>query len=172
MPYLNLALSFFKIGLLGFGGGYAMLPMIQKEVARFGISGTEFIDLLAISQMTPGPIGINASTYTGYKVAGFWGAAVATFSNVLPTFLLALIAAQLFYRFRKNHNVEAFFKGLRPLVIGLIAASVVLMAKDIRLGSNYKGILILLFVFIAGYRFKANPVLLIILAGITGALIY
>jgi chromate transporter len=141
MIYSLLAVTFIKIGLLSFGGGgYAMIALIQREVQKFGISGKEFVDILAISQMTPGPIGINTSTYTGYKVAGFWGAVCATFANCLPTFLIMLVVARVFYRVRKNRHVEMFFKGLRPVLIGLIACIALLMAKEIRLWNDYKGI--------------------------------
>jgi chromate transporter len=172
MIYTRLALTFSKIGLLSFGGGgYAMIALIQREAEKFGIRGKEFVDILAISQMTPGPIGINTSTYTGYKVAGFWGAACATFANCLPTFLIMLVIARIFYLVRKNQYVEIFFKGLRPMLIGLIAAVAVLMAREISLWTDYKGILIFLTVFIFGYKFKVNPILLILFSGAVGFLI-
>jgi len=172
MMYILLALSFLKVGLLGFGGGYAMIPLIQKEVGKFAISGSEFIDIVAISQMTPGPVGVNTATYTGYRVAGVLGSVLATFSNIFPTFILMLIVARLFYIFRKNSYVEMFFRGLRPIFIGLIATSALFMAKDIRLWADYKGMLIVLAVFIAGHRFKVNPIFLILFSGVVGYLIY
>ena len=172
MILIHLALSFIRVGLLGFGGGYAMIPLIQQEVLKFGIQGPEFIDILAISQMTPGPIGVNAATYTGFKVAGLLGSFISTFSSVLPTFIIMIIVARLFYRFRKNAFAETFFKGIRPVFIGLIAASACVMVKDIKLWADYKAILIFIVVLIAGYRFRVNPIFLILLSAITGFLIY
>ena len=172
MIIIQLALSFLRVGLLGFGGGYAMIPLIQREVLKFGIRGSEFIDILAISQMTPGPIGVNAATYTGFKIAGLLGSFISTFSNVFPTFIIMIIVAKLFYRFRKNAFADAFFKGIRPVFIGLIAASVCLMVKDIKLWSDYKAMVISIAVFIAGYRFRVNPLFLILLSAVTGLLIY
>ncbi|MFA5100448.1 MAG: chromate transporter [Candidatus Omnitrophota bacterium] len=172
MIYWLLALSFMKIGLLGFGGGYAMIALIQHEVVKFGISGLEFIDILALSQITPGSIGINASTYTGYKVAGLIGSCVATFSNIFPTFILMLLFARLYYAVRKNHIIETVFRSLRPLFIGLIAASILVMARDIRIWEDYKAILIFAGSFFLLYKFRVNPILMIILAGTAGLVIY
>jgi len=173
MIYLLLAISFLKVGLLSFGGGgYAMIPLIQKEVGHFGLSGKEFIDVLALSQITPGPIGINAATYTGYKVAGVAGSAVATFANVIPTFLIMVAAARVFYLVRANKHVEAFFAGIRPVFIGLIASSVIVMAQDIRLWQDAKGLAIFLSVFTAAFALRVNPILLIIVSGIIGFFLY
>ncbi|HRZ15011.1 MAG TPA: chromate transporter [Candidatus Omnitrophota bacterium] len=167
-----LAFSFVKIGILGFGGGYAMIPLIQREVQQFGIVGGEFIDILALSQMTPGPIGINTATYTGYKVAGFTGAAVATVSNVLPTFALMLVAAHFFYAFRANRRVELFFRLARPLFIGLIASSALLMMRDIRIWQDYKACGIFLAVFVLLYRYRFSFWMVFILSGAAGLLFY
>jgi len=172
MPYLSLALSFMKIGLLGFGGGYAMIALIQREVLKFGISGTEFIDILAVSQITPGPIGINTATYTGYRVAGVPGACVATFSNIVLTFALMVVFARLYYSAGKNSALETIFRGLRPLFIGLIAASVLVMAQDIRIWEDYRAVLVFTRSFVLLYAFKAHPILTIFLAGIVGLVIY
>lgn len=172
MLYVSLAFSFMKIGLLGFGGGYAMIALIQHEVLKFGISGTEFIDILALSQITPGPIGINTATYTGYKVAGIAGACVATFSNVFLTFSLMVMFARLYYSAGRNSVIEAVFRSLRPLFIGLITASIIVMARDIRIWEDYKAALIFAGSFFLLYRFKADPVLMIILAGTVGLMIY
>ena len=172
MIYWSLALSFMKIGLLGFGGGYAMIALIQREVTRFGISGFEFIDILALSQITPGPIGINTATYAGYKAAGTLGACVATFSNVVPTFILMVLFAGLYYSVRKNNAIETAFKSLRPLFIGLIASSIIVMARDIRIWTDHKAMIIFAASFLLLYRFRVDPVLVIILAGTVGLVIY
>jgi len=172
MIFISLAWSFAKIGLLSFGGGYAMLPLIQREVEKFGIHGREFVDILAVSQITPGPIGVNAATYTGYKVAGIPGSLAATFFCVLPTFILMALAAHFFYRLKGNPRVDGFFKAIRPVFIGLIAGSVVLMARDIRLWADFRGIAIFIAAFICSYRFKLDPVLVILCAGAVGFLLY
>ena len=105
MIYLQLFYTFFKIGLFGFGGGYAMLSMIQGEVVtRYGwVSSQEFTDIVAISQMTPGPIGINAATYVGFTSTGsIWGSVIATFAVVLPSFILMLTISKFFLRYQKH----------------------------------------------------------------------
>lgn len=170
--YGALAISFMKVGLLGFGGGYAMIALIQHEAAKFGISGPEFIDILAFSQITPGPIGINAATYTGYKVAGIPGACVATFSNICLTFILMVLFARFYYASRKNRSIETLIKGLRPLFIGLIAASIIVMARDIRIWQDHKALVIFICSFVLLYRFKVNPILMILFAGAAGLVVY
>lgn len=169
---LPLAWAFAKVGLLGFGGGYTMLALIQKEVRMFGIGGREFVDIVALSQMTPGPIGINAATYTGYQVAGLAGAAVATFSNILPTCALMLAASVLFVRWKDCPRVQRFLQLLRPLFIGLIASSLLLMARDVRLWADLKGCAIFLGCFVLSYVFDVSPLLLLALAGLSGIILY
>ena len=120
MIFLQLFYTFFKIGLFGFGGGYAMLSMIQGEVVtRHGwLSPQEFTDIVAISQMTPGPIGINSATYVGFTVTGsVWGSITATFAVVLPSFLLMLIISKFFLKYQKSSipvGKRYFQRGLRP----------------------------------------------------------
>ena len=123
MVFLQLFYTFFKIGLFGFGGGYAMLSMIQGEVVtRYGwLTAQEFTDIVAISQMTPGPIGINSATYVGYTTIadcygtsyGILGSIIATFAVVLPSFLLMLTISKFFLKYQKHPSVEAVFSGLR-----------------------------------------------------------
>ena len=125
MIYLQLFYTFFKIGLFGFGGGYAMLSMIQGEVVtRYGwVTSQEFTDIVAISQMTPGPIGINAATYVGFTSTGsVWGSIVATFAVVFPSFILMLTISKFFLKYQKHPVVESIFAGLRPAVVGLLAS--------------------------------------------------
>lgn len=114
MIYIQLFYTFFKIGLFGFGGGYAMLSMIQGEVVtRYGwVSSQEFTDIVAISQMTPGPIGINAATYVGFTSTGsIWGSIIATFAVVLPSFILMLTISRFFLKYQKHPVVESIFNG-------------------------------------------------------------
>lgn len=145
MIYWHLWCVYLKIGLFGFGGGYAMLSLIQYEVVdkHHWLSLQEFTDVVAISQMTPGPIGINSATYIGYTVTGnVWGSVIATIAVCLPSFLLVLLISFFFARFKKNKYVAAAFTGLRPMTVGLIAAAALIMMN----GENfidYKSVLIL-----------------------------
>jgi chromate transporter len=170
--YLKLIASFIKISMLSIGGGYAMIPLIQREVENFNISQQEFVDIIAIAEMTPGPIGLNASTYTGYKVAGIAGSVVSTFANVLPAFVLALIVSKLLHVFRGSRLVDEFFRNFRPLVIGLIAAAAIIMAEAVKLYGDYKGLAIFIAVFVVVYRLRSNPILAIIGAGLLGIVVY
>ena len=138
MIYLQLFYAFFKIGLFGFGGGYAMLSMIQGEVVtRYDwVSTQEFTDIVAISQSTPGPIGINAATYVGFTATGsIWGSVIATFAVVLPSFILMLTISKFFLKYQKHPAVEAVFSGLRPAVVGLLASAALVLMNVENFGS-------------------------------------
>lgn len=182
MIWWQLFFSFFKIGLFGFGGGYAMLSMIQDEVvARHAwLTAQEFTDIVAISQMTPGPIGINSATYIGYTATGsVWGAALATFALVLPSFALMVILFRFFMKYHTNRHVVDTFAALRPAVIGLIASAALVLMNSENFGTPQgdsrqfaASLAIFATVFIANFFFKANAILLIILAGAAGYLIY
>ncbi|MEM3574198.1 MAG: chromate transporter [Candidatus Bathyarchaeia archaeon] len=172
MILLDLALAFIMVGLFSLGGGYAMIPLLQREVAKFGILEGEFCDVVAIAEMTPGPVGVNLSTYTGYKVAGVLGAMVATASNVAPTAILMLIVVKLFYRIRADAILEGFFRGFRLVVIGLIASAALLMAGAIGLYADYKGLAIFSAILALGYKYRIHPIPLILAAGAMGLLIY
>ena len=174
MIYWQLFITYFKIGLFGFGGGYAMLSLIQHEVVdkRQWLSATEFTDIVAISQMTPGPIGINSATYIGYTVTeSILGSVVATLAVCLPSFILVLLIAHTYRKFKANKYVEYAFLGIRPVTVGLIAAAALLLINQDNF-IDYKSIIIFVatFIFIAFVRL--HPILLIILAGITGLFIY
>lgn len=138
MIFLYLFITFFEIGLFGFGGGYGMLSLIQHEtVEHWGwLSSSEFTDIVAISQMTPGPIGINSATYCGYtaiKNAGYGvplailGSATATFALVLPSLILMILISKMFMKYMNSRPVQSVFKGLRPAVVGLLAAATLLL---------------------------------------------
>lgn len=182
MIYLQLFYTFFKIGLFGFGGGYAMLSMIQGEVVtHYGwVNSQEFTDIVAISQMTPGPIGINAATYVGFTSTGsVWGSIVATFAVVLPSFILMLTISKFFLKYQKHPVVEFVFNGLRPAVVGLLASAALVLMNTENFGSPTKdtysfviSILIFLVAFIGTRNYKANPILMIIACGIAGLLLY
>ena len=182
MLFLQLFYTFFKIGLFGFGGGYAMLSMIQGEVVtRYGwLTPQEFTDIVAISQMTPGPIGINSATYVGFTATGsVWGSIIATLAVVLPSFILMLAISKFFLKYQKHPVVEAVFSGLRPAVVGLLAsAALVLMnaenfsSPDEDMYSFIISIIIFLVAFIGTRKYKANPILMIIACGIAGLILY
>ena len=176
MIYLQLFYTFFKIGLFGFGGGYAMLSMIQGEVVtRYGwVTSQEFTDIVAISQMTPGP------TYVGFTSTGsVWGSIVATFAVVFPSFILMLTISKFFLKYQKHPVVESIFAGLRPAVVGLLASAALVLMNVENFGSPTEdtytfviSIIIFLIAFIGTRKYKANPILMIIACGIAGLLLY
>lgn len=185
--FLQLFYTFFKIGLFGFGGGYAMLSLIQGEVVTHysWLTTSQFTDIVAISQMTPGPIGINSATYVGYTAivnAGyspFWGilgSVTATCSVVLPSFILMLFITRFFMKYRKHTSVENVFNGLRPAVVGLLASAALLLMNEENFGTERTQIVISIVLFattfVASYIYKMNPILLIILSGIIGYFVY
>ena len=132
MIYLELFWTFFKIGAFTFGGGYAMLPIIQSEIAAKGwMSNQAIVDFMAVSESTPGPLAVNMATYTGSVMGGIPGAACATLGVVLPSFLVILIVAKCFDRFRGSRLVRGAMDGLRPAVIGLIASAVISVAGTV-----------------------------------------
>lgn len=183
MIFLQLFYTFFKIGLFGFGGGYAMISMIQGEVVtrHEWLSSNEFTDIIAISQMTPGPIGINSATYVGYSAVvnagyshavGILGSTIATVSVVLPSFILMVLISKFFLKYQKHPIIASVFEGLRPGVVGLLAAAALVLMNGENFGTYNWQILtsIILFAgtFIALYRYKVNPILLIVICGIIG----
>lgn len=171
--YIQLFISFFKIGLFGFGGGYAILSLIQHEIETYGwISQAEFTDVIAISQMTPGPIGINSATYVGYAASGsILGSAIATFAIMLPSFIIMITLVKFFFRLQGNKYLEYAFLGLRPIVIGLIgAAAVLLMTKENFI--DYISFIIFGAVFLLSMKGKIHPIALIVIAGVTGFILY
>ena len=185
--FLQLFYTFFKIGLFGFGGGYAMISMIQGEVVtRYGwLSSSEFTDIVALSQMTPGPIGSNSATYVGYTAIvnagyshalGILGSAISTTSVVLPSFILMILISRFFLKYQKHPAVEAVFQGLRPGVVGLLAAAALVLMNSENFGTDtfqmIISIILFLGVFIASYRYKINPILFIIICDILGYLLY
>lgn len=190
MIYLYLFYTFFKIGLVGFGGGYAMLSLIQGEVVnRFHwLTVQQFTDIVAISQMTPGPIGINSATYVGYTAVveagyshtmGILGSAVATLGVVLPSFLLMFLLVRLLLKYKNVPIVESIFAVLRPAVLGLLAAAALLLMTKENFGSWEDspwqfGISLFLFAsaFIGTQWFKINPIRMILLCAVAGLLLY
>ena len=182
MLYLQLFYTFFKIGLFGFGGGYAMLSMIQGEVVtRYGwLTSQEFTDIVAISQMTPGPIGINSATYVGFTATGsVWGSIIATLAVVLPSFILMLAISKFFLKYQKHPVVEAVFSGLRPAVVGLLASEALVLMNAENFSSPKEDMysfiiscLIFLVAFVGTRKYKINPILMIVACGIAGLILY
>ena len=174
MIYLQLFYTFFIIGLFTFGGGYAMLSLIQNEVVvnHAWVTAQQFTDMVAISQMTPGPIGINSATYVGYAVTGnIFGSIVATFAVTLPSFIIILSICRIYARFKESNIFASLMKTLRPVVIGMIgAAAGILVTKDNFI--DWTSWIIFAGAFIASQWLKINPILVIILAGVTGYIIY
>lgn len=190
MIFLELFYTFIKIGLFSFGGGYGMLSVIQGEVVtrHAWLSAAEFTDIVAISQMTPGPIGINSATYVGYTAVlnatgseafAVAGSLVASFAVMLPSIVLMLIVARFLIKFSSHRYVEAVFKGLRPAVVGLIASAALLLMTEENFGSPVVApvqfwVSVGLFVaaFVAMKFFKVSPILILVLAGAFGGVFY
>lgn len=172
--YINLFIAYIKIGLFGFGGGYAMLSLIQKEIVQSGwISSNTFTDIVAISQMTPGPIGINSATYVGYVFTGsVWGSILATVTVVLPSFLLVLYASHYIRRHKDSAVIKGIFMGLRPVVVGLIASAALLLMNRDNFIDNTWSIALCAASFCLVFWAKLHPIYIIILAGIAGYFIY
>ena len=188
--YLKLFWAFFKIGLFGFGGGYGMLSLIQNEVVekQQWISNAEFTDIVAVSQMTPGPIGINSATYVGFKAIenadmtrtqAVCGSLLASFSVMLPSFILMLLISAFFMHYKDHKSVQTVLKWLRPVVVGMLAAAVLLLLNEENLGAFnpdnlqlYVSIGLFILAFIATYFWKIGPIKVILLAGLFGGLFY
>ena len=171
-------MTFFLIGMFTIGGGYAMLSLIQSKVVteHAWIDDTMFTDIVAISQMTPGPIAINSATYVGYTVAGFWGSVVATISVSLPALTLMILITRFFLKLRDNRFMKSAIAFMRPVVVGMIGSAALLLmfpAEGDDAPSFIDGWSWVIFAatLVASYL-KVNPILLIVLSGIGGIVIY
>lgn len=198
MIYWQLFWVYIKIGLFGFGGGYAMLSLIQEEVVQHHqwLTSQQFTDIVAVSQVTPGPIGINSATYIGYTVTGgsIWGALIATIAVMLPSFVLCLVISRFFVLFRHNRYVDAAFRGIRPASVGLIASAALLLMLQPALLTlwhlpadspitmdhifvtdnfvDYRSFIIFALTALCLYKKWIHPILLIVVAGVLGVLLY
>lgn len=176
--YIKIIWAYLKIGLFGFGGGYAMLSLIQREIVDSGwITSQMFTDIVAISQMTPGPIGINSATYIGYALTGsIFGSVLATATVVAPPFVLILYTGHFIRRHKDSPIIKSIFKGLRPVVVGLIASAALLMMNAENFGSDnnmlLKTVPICIGSFLIVYFTKIHPIFVIILSAIVGLLIF
>lgn len=173
MELLQLFLTFAKIGLFTVGGGYAMIPFVQKETVEIHkwITAKDFADILAMDTVTPGPIAVNMATFIGYKVQGIPGAIIATLGVVLPSLILVTIIAAFFYSFRSSKYVIALLKGLKPAVIALIAASLYLLIQQKAI-FDYRSAFIAIIVFAGIVVFRVHPMWLILSSAIAGFAFY
>lgn len=189
MIYLRLIWSYLKIGLFGFGGGYAMLALIENEIVSPGwITEQMFTDIVAISQMTPGPIGINSATYIGYVAPGnyseafaspLWGilgSIICTLAVVLPPFFLVLYAGHYIRRHHNSPVVQGIFVGLRPVIVGLIASAALLLMNSANFGSETSELLKSISIAVAAFCVvmftKIHPIWVIVASGLIGFLIF
>ncbi len=189
MIFLSLFLTFLQIGLFGFGGGYGMLSLIQNEtvVHHAWLTSNEFTNIVAISQMTPGPIGINSATYCGYtavrnagygELMGVLGSATATLALVLPSFVIMVLVCRMFMKYIHSQPVQSVLSGLRPAVVGLIGAAALLLMNAENFSSPWQnpwqfGVSIALFVasYVGTQLLKINPIRMIMWAAFAGLML-
>ncbi|VBB48225.1 Chromate ion transporter (CHR) family chromate transporter [uncultured Paludibacter sp.] len=169
--YWQLFTTFVKIGSFTIGGGYAMIPLIQKEVVdnRKWMDEKEFIDMLAMAQSAPGVIAINTSIFIGYKLRGIKGSIVTTLGSALPSFIIILLIAMLFTNFKDNPVVEKIFKGIRPAVVALIAAPLWKMSKSAKI--TWKTLIIPVAAALLIWGLNVSPVVIVAIA-IVGGMLY
>lgn len=169
---LELFLIFLKVGAFTFGGGFAMLPIIQEEIVdkKGWIKEEDFINSLVVAQSSPGPIAINLSIYTGHAVAGIKGALVASLGSILPSFVIILVVVKYLYQYRNNQIVDSVFKGVTPAIAGLIVAAVYKLMKSGNMGMDKLLMGILTFVIIL--VFNITPIYLIIAGGLFSVIRY
>lgn len=184
MIYLQLFWSFFQVGLFSFGGGYASMRLIQNQVVdlHHWLDMTEFTDIITISQMTPGPIAINSATFVGTKVAGIGGALIATLGCVLPSCVIVLTLAYIYYRYRQLSMVQGVLGRLRPAVVAMIAAAGLSILMTALFGSqailpdfanlNYVALLLFAACLFVLRKWKPNPIWVMAGAGLIGMVVY
>ncbi len=189
MPILlSLFLNFLEIGVVSFGGGYAMIPLLtEKVIANGWLSQSQMLNFIAVSESTPGPIAINMATFVGYSQGGFLGAFLATLGVVLPSFIIILLIASLIKGLMRFAGVKAFLTGIRPVVIGLIIATGITLFISVILGINaigeavvfdWKALVIFSIIAIIYFAFKfwkkksISPIILILISAVLGILFY
>ena len=200
MIYLQLFVAFFKVGLLGFGGGLAIVRLIYDSITPFSDMSREmFTNIVAISQATPGPLAVNTATYVGLETAGFWGAAVATFAVVLPAFVLVSLVCRMLRQFRESKWINGALAGIRPATLGLIGATVITLlapavAGEGRLGTGLLGklgadmtqgfagtffglpidvvsVTMMVLTVLLTAKFRKSPILVLLIMGCAGAIL-
>ena len=179
MIYLELFLTFLMIGTFTFGGGYAMLPLIQEEVAAKGwVDSASLVDFVAVSESTPGPFAINMATYVGSEVGGFFGAVLTTLGVVLPSFVIILIVAKCYDKFRQSKVVKGCMSGLKPAVVGLIGGAVISVAITVFFPagwttavfselSTYLALGIAAVMLVLSFK-KVHPIIIVCLSAVLG----
>lgn len=193
MIYLELLLTFFKIGLFSFGGGYGMIPLIEHEIIAQGwLTSQEFVDIIAVSEMTPGPIAVNSATFIGYRIGGIPGGVIATTGTVMPSLILILIASFLLSKFRYHKITESAIYGIRPVVLALVVQAAIFVAgntffnkeiifkglSDAVSGNHFLEIINPASIVITAVSLilllftKIHPILVIIMAGTAGVILH
>lgn len=169
---IKLYFVFLKIGTFSFGGGYAMLPFMQREIVENNcwISMSQFSDIIGISQMTPGPVAINSATFVGYKVGGVGGSVVATLGVITTSFILVTIINKILDKFKESITVKAILAGMRPILIALIIYAFIDLAKESYV--DLKSIIITIIIGIILVSKKVHPILVIVIAAILGLIFY
>lgn len=182
--WLKLFYVFFKVGLFSFGGGYAMLPLIYQEIQTFGLmQAREFSNVVALSQVTPGPIAVNAATYVGFRSAGWGGAFFATLGVCLPSIIIILIIAMFMVKFKNSPQFQAVLEGIRPASVGMLASAVIFLAKTSLVNEGFftrqmlqnplefislPAVVIFALTIWASQKGKIGPITLTLLAGVAG----
>lgn len=178
MILLQLFLSFLKIGLFTVGGGYAMLALIQEEITRYGwMTSQEFVDVVGIAEMTPGPIAVNAATFVGYRSAGVVGGLIATTAVVLPSLLSVLLVSKFWEKYKSSQGVQSVFAGIRPVVAGLVGAAAIMVGSatlhTVSSGLlNVFTLLLAAIVFWGVYFRKWDPIKVLIASALVGLFIF
>lgn len=186
LELLYLFFIFFKVGLFSIGGGLAAIPLIQSEVVERGwITMTQFTDMIAVSESTPGPIGVNVATYVGYSQYGILGGIVATIGLVTPSVIIILIIAQFIMKYRQNKYVDGMFKGIRPAVTGLILSAALTIAMISLVNQeaydlsgklldlfDIKAIVMFVVFLVVSNKWKHHPIYYIVAAGVIGIFLF
>lgn len=184
MIYLLLYFEFFKIGLFSIGGGLATLPFLHHLVEKYGwITSEDLLNMIAVAESTPGPIGVNTATFVGYKTANLWGGLIATAGIITPAIIIIVIISHYFARFNEKPIVQAGFNGIRPAVVGLIGAAgfevikIALLRLDLYKETknlltllDYKAILLFAVMWVLINKYKKHPIIYILAAGVIGIL--
>lgn len=182
MIYLQLFLSFLKVGLFSIGGGYAAMPLIQSQVveSRAWLTMGEFTDLITIAEMTPGPIAVNAATFVGIKIAGILGAVCATVGCIFPSLIIVSLLSFLYFKYKKMSGLQCVLKSLRPAVVALIASAgisvltlVVFKNGTVTLTDiNFIGIALFAGALFVLRKFKLNPIIVMASCGVLNLAIF
>ncbi|MGL4736161.1 MAG: chromate transporter [Cellulosilyticaceae bacterium] len=170
MIYLTLFLEFFKTGLFTIGGGLATIPFLQEMVVRYGwITEQQLLNIIAVAESTPGPIGINAATYMGYETAGIWGSLIAVAGTVVPSIIVIVLIAHFFERFKNAKLVRGAFDGIRPLVAALIGVAGLEVAKVTLQQTEWFKVVLLFALAVYGIeKFKKHPIVYLVGGAVIG----